>query len=300
MKRSFTHPSNWVFPRWLNTATSLGWALVNRLEVLGTTRAHQRHCSFPQTWELLSCTLPISSSLRNPSKRDCKGNMEEQRRKHSFLWTGSQRISLSLDRSEFFPPSDLSLLLLDGGQAATILRHRSLEHVIRSYWRIAPSESASEPGAKVRERNNLPFWKTNPKTINCLQPADHRSYVHSFSLNVTLQHWFWRSLRSKWKSCYRSGLPLNVKLQQRPYKSGIKHLSVSTSRVASAQRPHHQLSLPMGAGHVSLPHCSPDTFHSSPTFFFSDCTTRPRDEAGLWGSCSEVWGDQSPNSWCHS
>ncbi|KAL2294886.1 hypothetical protein Nmel_018027 [Mimus melanotis] len=51
--------------------------------------------------------------------------------------------------------SYLPLLLLDDGQAATILGNRSLEHVIRS-WRIAPSDSASELEAKAREKNNLP------------------------------------------------------------------------------------------------------------------------------------------------
>lgn len=73
-------------------------------------------------------------------------------------------------------------MLLDDGQTAVILRNKSLEHVIRSYWRIAPSDSASKLEAKVREKNNLPFGKVKPNTINCLQPEEITEATCIFSL----------------------------------------------------------------------------------------------------------------------
>lgn len=81
------------------------------------------------------------------------------RKKGQSIALSLNRLSknLSLDRSSFFPLSNLPLLLLDGGQAAMLLRSRSQEHVTRGYWRIAPSDSAFELEAKVREENNFPF-----------------------------------------------------------------------------------------------------------------------------------------------
>lgn len=132
------------------------------------TRAHGGHCSFP-SWDtpctkvrVFSCSLLISSSPKNPFKSGCRGTTEEERRKHSTFFEEALKESVCplTDHSFFwffFSLSDLPLLLLDGGQAATTLRNRSLEHFIRSWRRIAPSASAPELQAEAGEKNNLPL-----------------------------------------------------------------------------------------------------------------------------------------------